>query len=292
LKVLAAAGLLAAANGAGAAGLGSVLGQAGSWSLGIGVDHVDGQDLELDQGSYSQTILGIEQSGGFPPLDHQLKSPSLDGTRVGIEGIVGLHSHVDLFARVSAGSNTLESTLVEPGISSEDHEFDSDTDVAWSVGLRAKLFENDHFKVMARAEYLQQDSDADFSIDGTDFDDYIRAQLAAEGASDIVVGTNKGSLEVEEWRAALVVGRDMGMVTPYAGVEYRNTDVTAKARVAGTESGGLFPFGYSLKEEYQAEDEVGLLVGFDAKVNSNVVINGEIGMIYGTSFRLNAQWLF
>lgn len=285
-----AALLAALAGDLPAAGLGDTLGASGRFALGLGYERINDQDLDLDGGNFSSSVLGVPSSGGFPELGDQVIDAQLDGSRWFLEGILGLHPRIDAFVKLGGAGFDADYRLVEPGFSDQAYQFDGDTDFSFGLGLRAKLFEHENgLRVMGRLVYTHSDASADVKIDGLPLSEAFAGELIDSGATQ-VSASGSGDVELREWRAALVVGKSYGGVTPYAGVEYRYTDLRLDARVDGNEALGAF--AYSLHQKYEAADAVGLLLGVDARFGEHLALGAELGFIYGTTVRLGAEWRF
>ncbi len=277
-RVLTATCTLTLTAGADAAGLGNTLNNVGQFALGLNYEGIYEQGLELDKGHFSRTLLGSTGSGSFPELDDQILDAKMDSSRVFLEGTIGLHPRVDAFLKLGVAGTDAEYRVLEPGISDDSYKFDGDSNFAWGLGLRAKLYENgQNLRLMGRVEYMRSDTDTDPRVNGQSLAQNYADKLIAEGATD-VSARSAGNIELQEFRAALVLGKSFGNFTPYGGVEYRYTDLILDMIVAGTESGAI-PFGSSVNQEYEAKDSFGLLFGVDADFSRNFAFNAELGLI-------------
>ncbi len=288
-QAFAAAAILTLPTAVQALRLGDTLGGTGKFALGLNYERIGGQDLDASSGHYTRDVLGVSGNGSFPELGDQLSDAELDSSKWFAEGSIGLHPRIDAFVKLGGASTDADFRLSEPGISNDTFGIDGGSDLAWGLGVRAKLFEDNGLRVMARAEYFNSDADADINVNSGSFAQWFAADLASAGATN-VAASGSGDIELEEFRVALVAGKNFGNITPYAGVEYRYTELSMDAHVTGSET--LGPFSYSIHQEFETQDAFGLLVGMDANFNQNLALNTEVGFIYGTTFRIGGEWRF
>lgn len=239
-------------------------------AVGIGEAETQGQ---------GELSVAIEQEIVFE-RDMELKSISPDvGTqatdmkfdemyRTDVKISYGMLDNFDIFVKLGGASFEMEeewrTTTPEVGSIKDDAE----TSFMWGIGMKGTLSLEDDWMLGVDVQYLAHDNDYDGRIDNrttpADSEDY------------------SGEMEVEEWHVAPYIAKAINSFTPYVGVKY--SDVRIENNYT-TSSG-------STKEKREADENVGVFIGLDYKIDTVWKLNIEGRFIDETAMSLGAMYKF
>lgn len=253
------------------------LGGAGKFALGFEYDRVFNRDLDFDGGKLSETEGGVTESGPLLDENESIKDAEAESNRLFLKATAGLHPQLDVFAKLGIADVDAEFDIAEPGFFDVENEFEGDFDFGWGLGAKACLFGcgGSGMRIMADAQYLSYEVDGDFELAGVDLDD---------------LGDADSETEVTEWQVALYANWTIQQWSPYAGVKYSDIDVENDTDVSGTADGVAFTIDASA--DFEADDNVGIFVGTDFNINSNLSLNIEGRFIDETAGSIGLSWQF
>ncbi len=270
-----------------------VLGSSGSFSLGLEVDKTE-RDLDFDGGSFTQTTNGtVTGSGSFLDLldlldlGESIPDAEFESTRIFLKGTVGAASWLDLFVKLGMADADVDFTSRETGFPDVKFAFSGDNDFAYGAGAKAELGNVSGWRIFADAQYLMYKVDGDLSLDGVDLASVL-AELVADGVFDS--GSYHAEAAVKELQLALYAAQTFGIWTPYGGVKYSNLEVDFEDNVT-TVLGGTTSVR-TANADFEASDNVGILIGTDVEIIPNLTANLELRFIDETAGTLGVSWRF
>ena len=269
----------------------NTLGGMGTFSLGVEVQRDFARDLRHNDGSLRTSELGIDFHESYPVLDDKLNNADLDSRRVMLQATFGILPNLDGFISVGTQSSDLEYRLSEPGFSVDDYTLDGDSDSAWGVGLRAKLWESaSGTRLLSTLQYQVHEGDADTRVNGTGLAAYAAADLIGAGATDVDLRAHADN-RVEALSLAFMIAKPMGDWTPYLGARYQSLDIDNDISVRGTESGNT-PYSQRISQNFKSDEEAGVFVGADFAFSTQLHLNAETTFGDQASGSLSATWRF
>jgi hypothetical protein len=239
-------------------------GALGKFSLGLEYDGVFDRDMDWKSGSMSVTGLGTES---FPFPGDSIEDIEIDSNRVFLKGALGLHPNVDIFVKLGTASANWEAKYKEPGDPGEKIEFEGDSDFAWGVGAKVKIFETPGgLRLLGDAQYLSYKVDGDVKLAGEE------------------IPFADSETEIEEWQVAVYVNQTFGNFSPYAGVKYSDLEMDWELDLAGI---------LKIEGDAEADDNFGIFLGTDIYVIPNLLsINIEARFIDETAGTFGLTYRF
>lgn len=238
-----------------AAGIGSPETQ-GKGKAGIGVDSdfVFGKDWKLKNATNlvaGETIKNIETENGY-----------FAGARL----IYGLLDNLDVYARIGASDYKVKDKHFTNGAESATDKFNTDTGIAYGIGLKGAYHINENLLLGCDLQYLRSKHEAK--------DNYSTA-----GGTEL--STKYKSFTVQEWHVAPYVGYKTGNFLPYLGVRYSDGRLDMK-KPSNTDFGAI---------KAEADNNFGVFLGTDYKIGENWKLNlegrfvDEAAMSFGATYR-------
>lgn len=290
-------GLLMLAFGLPSIGWGSTVGniaetQGSLWkfSLGVEYDGVFDRNMEWDSGTLSRTQPGATFTEPFPWPGASIEDIEADSSRLFFKGTLGLHPNVDIFVKLGTANANWEAKLKDPGFPDEKLEFEDDSDFAWGIGAKVKIFETPGgLRFMADAQYMSYEVDGVFKVDGVTFEQMILDELLL--LDPTATFSSESKTEIVEWQVAFYVNQTFGNFSPYIGVKY--SDLNADFALDGSGQVLGAPVLLTIDGESEAEDNIGLFLGTDIYIVPNQFsVNIEVRFIDETAGTIGVNYRF
>jgi len=258
-------------------------GALGKFSLGLEYDGVFDRDGKWKSGSFfTVTVLGVSDTIPFPEPGFSIEDIEVESNRIFLKGTLGVHPNVDIFVKLGTADADWEAKYKHPEPPDSKLEFEGDSDFAWGVGAKVKIFETPGgLRLMADAQYLSYEVDGDFTIDGE--------ELGEAGGYENLYYDSK--TEITEWQVALYVNRTFGNWSPYAGVKY--SDFQADWELDGSGLGRGTPYFLKLEGDLEADDNLGVFLGTDIYIIPNQLsVNIEARFLDETAGTIGVNYRF
>lgn len=154
----------------------------------------------------------------------------------------------------------------------EEAEYELESAFIWALGFKLMFPLRNNWMVGADAQYLTHENDSSGKMKVRFYDsagDLLPAYSIDESTDDA------GTFTISEWHIAPFVAKDFGKVVPYLGVKYSQLEIEP-------EDG----------DSIDAEENVGIFVGANFKLNERFYLNLEGRFIDETAASLAAMCAF
>jgi len=265
------------------------LGSAGRFSLGLEVEKTE-RDLDFDGGSFTDTINGtVTDSGPFLDPGESISDAEFESTRIFLKGTIGAASWLDFFVKLGTADADADFTIKETGFPDAKLAFEGDNDLAYGVGAKAELGNVSGWHILANAQYLMYQVDGDVSVNGID----IASAIATAVSSGFLnSGSYDAEMKINELQLALYAAQTFGIWTPYGGLKYSNLEVEFEDKTTTVFSGTTDLNVDTSKADFEAADNVGILIGTDVEITPRLTANIELRFIDETAGTLGVNWHF
>ena len=183
----------------------------------------------------------------------------------------GLLDNLDVYVKLGAADYDVDAAIYNKNTGTKDssEEINTDTDFAYGFGIKGKYDLNETWLIGCDLQYLMSKHKTN-----------IAETTIATGA---VESTTYNSGTLKEWHIAPYVGYRAGNFLPYLGVRYSDVKLNMKNPAAS---------GWTDDHKYEADDNVGVFLGTDYKINEACSLNLEGRFIDERAVSAGINWKF
>ncbi len=248
----------------------------GKFAIGLDQEFIFKRDLKKKTQSFSGTAAGVTLTGSYD-VKPEIKNMYRTMVKASYGLLEGLDVYVKLGTADGEGRDSYSGTanwtvggVRGQGTLSGNDKLKTGNAFAYGAGLKGAYALPGDWLIGADAQYLRHKHGYKATTSGTYVDPLI-GRAAFEGSS-------KGKITFQEWQVAPYVAKKLGNFTPYLGVKYSDLMVENKSEAG--------------KENYKADDNVGVFVGTDCKIGEHWKLNLEGRFIDETAMSLGAAYRF
>lgn len=242
-----------------AASIGEVETQ-GKGKVGIGLDEewMFDRDLKFDKASWGDLDSESEYTVGIDSMYRTMARVSY-----------GLLDNLDIYTKLGTADFKITDTYTEPGEAWKDTVKGKNA-FAYGFGIKGTYDLKDDWFIGADLQYLRHEN----KYNGNGYDELAPADIDSW----------HGKMTFQEWQIAPYIAKKIGDFVPYLGVKY--SDLRIKETLIDDDDGD---------EDWmklKADDNVGVFIGADYKVNDNWKLNLEGRFIDETAMSCGATYKF
>ncbi len=240
------------------------------YAASIGGAETQGQDkfaLGLDTAFILDRDLEFESATGLPANAEQKNIEIDEAYQIMLKTSYGLLDNVDVYLKLGVADYKIESEAYSAGVKVAEDEINTDTDFAYGFGLKATYELGDDWLVGGDLRYLRSKHKAKTA----------QTPLGGETTSN----TYKSTV-IQEWHIAPYIARRINNFTPYLGIRYSDTRFKMK-EPTDDDTDDL---------KYEADDNVGVFLGTDYKLDENWSLNLEGRFIDETALSFATTYKF
>lgn len=228
----------------------------GKVRAGLETEFILDRDLDFDGGSglaAGQTFAGAE-------LDGNHRSSTV------VE--YGLTDIVSVYAKLGAADFGAEAESRTGSAKTADLDFESNTGLGWGLGARAVKNLDNGIIVGATGGYFASGH---------------RAKVTDRNVNGTVSSTTYKDVSYGEWQIAAYVAKEIGQLTPYAGIRWSDASFEIEDPSNGSFVG---------RAEFKSDENLGFVLGTRMDVNERISIGIEGSLNDESAIAIAADWKF
>lgn len=211
--------------------------------------------------------LKFKSASGFA-ANAEVRNPEIEGYQVMVKTSYGLLDNFDAYVKLGMTDYEVEAESYLAGAKVADEKINADTDFAYGFGLKGTYELDDDWLIGCDLQYLHSKHEAKI------------VETTVAGASD---STTYKKVVIREWHIAPYIARKINNFTPYLGVRYSDMKLEMKSPAAA---------GWTDDHKYEADNNVGVFLGTDYKLDDNWSLNLETRFIDETALSFGGTYKF